>query len=249
MVAVIAAATPPPVLINLGPKSNGVGTSRQITLNACVGLTNLHNPSSTYTLGTVGGYLGANRQISTLLYAKPTCTYLTSLLLTPLSLLVCLFARHPSHLSSLLADASLDYIWLSELEGYVVPKEDSSIFLKACFADYAQGYVLYDYEDQKALIPNVLTYAAVAGAVPINKAIADEYELGEIELVQDLTHVTQRGGWKGLGAIDVTEKMWEEVRVGRGVRSDDKFRLTLNLVAEQRLYHRPLHDEPGVPSL
>ena len=166
-VAVIAAEMDAPVLVNLGPKSNGVGTSWQIALNACVGLANLNSPSSVYSLGT--------------------------------------------------SDSSLDYIWLSELDGFVPAKEDTSIFFKTCFADYAKGYVLYDYASQKALIPNVLTYAAVAGAIPINKAVVDDFELGDMELVQDLTHYPQRGGWRGMGALEVTEKMWEEVRsIGEG---------------------------------
>mmetsp|Transcript_5194 Transcript_5194/g.9958 ORF Transcript_5194/g.9958 Transcript_5194/m.9958 type:complete len:586 (+) Transcript_5194:118-1875(+) len=161
-VAVIAAEMDAPVLVNLGPKSNGVGTSWQIALNACVGLANLNSPSSVYSLGT--------------------------------------------------SDVSLDYIWLSELDGFVPAKEDTSIFFKTCFADYAKGYVLYDYATQKALIPNVLTYAAVAGAIPINKAVVDDFELGDMELVQDLTHYPQRGGWRGMGALEVTEKMWEEYK-------------------------------------
>ena len=46
------AASSSPLLINLGRKSSGVGTARQIVLQAYVGQAKARSPSSVYTLGT-----------------------------------------------------------------------------------------------------------------------------------------------------------------------------------------------------
>ncbi len=63
----------------------------------------------------------------------------------------------------------MDSIWLSTLFGYVPDTTSPHDFLKDCF-DYPfiEGYVLYDYENQQDLLPNVITLAGQLNAIPIS---------------------------------------------------------------------------------
>ncbi len=58
-----------------------------------------------------------------------------------------------------------DTRWLDELDLEPSESVDVASFLETCAGDF--GCVRYSYEDQQALIPNILTVGAVLGAVPL----------------------------------------------------------------------------------
>jgi len=71
----------------------------------------------------------------------------------------------------------LDGLWLAELEGFVPETTSADAFVTECLQNMAEGYFLYDYEEQKALIPNVITMAAVTSAVPIATSMVGSLRL------------------------------------------------------------------------
>ena len=79
-------------------------------------------------------------------------------------------------------------MWLAELEGYVPETTSVDTFVGACLDSLAGGYFLYDYEKQKNLIPNIITLAAVTGAVPIDMAMVDDLRIpSSLEFRYDLS--------------------------------------------------------------
>ena len=63
-------------------------------------------------------------------------------------------------------------------------------------------------DSTQELIPNIITYAAITRSVPIEKTLLSEFSLGDLKLTADLSLPIRKGGWRGLGALEVTEKMW-----------------------------------------
>jgi hypothetical protein len=65
--------------------------------------------------------------------------------------------------------------WLADIEGVlspeITPTED---FINSCLGNQklVQGFILYDYATQQALLPNLVTLAAVLDAVPLEAADA-----------------------------------------------------------------------------
>lgn len=57
--------------------------------------------------------------------------------------------------------------WLNELQLTPAQVVDASAFLSSCRADFP-ACVRYSYHDQQALLPNILTVAAVLAAVPVD---------------------------------------------------------------------------------
>ena len=60
-----------------------------------------------------------------------------------------------------------DSEWLTQLELTPASVVSAADFLETCVAE-RQRCVRYDYEDQQALLPNILTVAAALGAVPVD---------------------------------------------------------------------------------
>ena len=86
------------------------------------------------------------------------------------------------------ADNLIDGLWLADLEGWVPELTFVGTFIDDCMNSLSSGYFLFDYEDQKSLIPNIITLAGVTGALPIDKSLADTLKIpNTLELQFDLT--------------------------------------------------------------
>jgi hypothetical protein len=101
-----------------------------------------------------------------------------------------------------------DLGWLTELGLSAGVSVDATAFLASCVAAFPTC-VRYDYAKQKALLPNVLTAAAVLGAVPLDDAMATKCASPAFDAVTELAdkatpilatqHVFQRFGAQTTG--------------------------------------------------
>lgn len=77
-----------------------------------------------------------------------------------------------------------DLQWIKELELQPVKTVTAEVFLDACKAEFPR-YVRYSYQNQQALLPNILTVSAVLEAIPV----AEEINMQWGDLVFDATVV------------------------------------------------------------
>ncbi|GMH79467.1 hypothetical protein TrLO_g4052 [Triparma laevis f. longispina] len=98
----------------------------------------------------------------------------------------------------------IDQVWLSELEGFVPEISDPYDYLETCFSSFAEGYILYDYEKQKALVPSIITYASVHNSIPIDiNEVSSLNPPLTLNLLSDLSHE-----WRFMTPFTATEHMF-----------------------------------------
>jgi hypothetical protein len=96
-----------------------------------------------------------------------------------------------------------DSDWLVDTTGisnpFITPTDQ---FISSCFQlkNSVQGYILYDYAAQQAVVPNIITLAAVLNAIPLEASSPD---VADNVLVFDAVKE-----WAGFSALDVNNYMF-----------------------------------------
>lgn len=114
----------------------------------------------------------------------------------------------PTGVTKYFADLKVNYStygdeWLSRVAPHGYKNITIDEFTSECFSsDVVSGYIKYDYETQKALVPNLVTLAAVRNSLLIEDD--EEAAANGLELVFDATL-----DWKDFDAYDATNYMYE----------------------------------------
>ena len=69
-----------------------------------------------------------------------------------------------------------DRDWLLDIEGVTDPEvTDITVFINKCLSTY-NGYILYDYKTQQALIPNLITFASINNVTLLDVGSVSTYD-------------------------------------------------------------------------
>ncbi|GMH88571.1 hypothetical protein TrST_g11200 [Triparma strigata] len=95
--------------------------------------------------------------------------------------------------------------WLALTQGSApVKQEEPDDLLDICFSSgVAKGYIKYDYEAQKPIVPNIITLAAMLDAIPVDISDATALNVDGKDMLFDATV-----SWKSFEAIEATDYMF-----------------------------------------